>query len=84
MFVVHHYHSQDWHGYVMKRDGTVHLVSDPRHADSYQTRDDAQAGKVGHHRDMGGSGFKGNIISLRTATSNFKAHRRRMSAWRAI
>jgi len=60
MFVVY----LEGHGYVLKRDGMNTFVRDPRDASRYPTREAAEAGKVGHHRDMGGSGFKGRIVPM--------------------
>lgn len=65
-------------GYVCKRDGMNGLVSDPELASKYPTAEDARAsGRVGHHRDMGGTGLKGTIIPTRTARENYRARRNR-------
>lgn len=58
-------------GYVEKREGTVHLHDDPRKATQYADKDDAERGKVGHHRDMGGDGFFGRIVAYQTALQDY-------------
>jgi hypothetical protein len=67
MFVVH----VDGQGYVEKRDGTVIFHADPSLADKYADKEDAERGKIGHHRDMGGSGFKGRIVPYASAAHSF-------------
>ena len=67
----------DGKGYVEKRGGTVFFHDDPRLATVYSDLEDAERGKVGHHRDMGGDGFKGRKISYRSAVSSFKRRRKR-------
>jgi len=69
MFVVH----VDGRGYVEKNDGANFFHRDPRRASTYPDRDAAEAGKVGHHRDMGGSGFKGRIVPCESAARSYKA-----------
>lgn len=53
-------------GFVRKEEGAVRIVKDPRDATQYPDKDAAEAGKIGHHRDMGGSGFKGQIVAMGT------------------
>jgi len=60
-------------GYVEKRNGTVFFHDDPRLASHYYDKDDAESGKIGHHRDMGGSGFKGKIVSLESSIRSYDA-----------
>jgi hypothetical protein len=48
--------------FVLKSDGWNHFVKRPCDASRYPDKESAEAGKVGHHRDMGGSGFKGRIV----------------------
>lgn len=57
--------------YVRKGGGMNDFVPDPRDATSFRTREDAQAGKPGHHRDMGGSGFKGRVINHERAVDDY-------------
>ena len=59
-------------GYVRKREGAVSIVKDPRDASQYPDKESAEAGKIGHHRDMGGSGFKGRIVDYKAALRSFK------------
>lgn len=75
MFIVY-YDRKGTHGYVEKREGTVFFHEDPRNASKYATKDDAEAGKVGHHRDMGGDGFFGRIVPFERALSDYKRRRR--------
>jgi len=70
-FVVY-YNRHTRHGFVEKREGTVFLHDDPRKATQYVDRDEAEAGKVGHHRDMGGDGFFGKIVPYKNAVRSFK------------
>lgn len=51
--------------YVRKGDGYNDWVG-LEEATRFLTKEDAEAGKPGHHRDMGGTGFKGRILSVRT------------------
>lgn len=51
-------------GYVRKGDGTNDFVPDIADAALFPTREAAVAAKPGHHRDMGGSGFKGRVVAL--------------------
>lgn len=48
--------------FVHKSGGMNDFVRNPNEASTYHTKEQAEAGKVGHHRDMGGSGFKGRIV----------------------
>lgn len=59
-------------GYVRKEGGAVSIVQDPRDASKYPDRESAEAGKIGHHRDMGGSGFKGRIVSYETSLRSYR------------
>lgn len=70
MFVVY-YEQGKICGYVKKHDGMNDFVDDPREASHYYSREAAEAGKVGHHSDMGGSGFRGRIVSLRQAQADY-------------
>lgn len=74
-FVVY-YDRNNQRGFVEKREGTVFFHDDPRKATVYSDRDDAERGKVGHHRDMGGDGFFGRIVSYESAVRSFKRARR--------
>jgi hypothetical protein len=67
MFVVH----VGDKGYVEKRGGMVLFHDNPRDASRYPTKDTAEAGKIGHHRDMGGNGFKGQIVSYYAAVAAY-------------
>ena len=58
-------------GYVEKREGTVFLHDDPRKATQYADKEDAERGKVGHHRDMGGDGFFGRIMTYESALQDY-------------
>lgn len=50
-------------GYVIKEGGWVLFTEDPLRATSYACKEDAGSrGKIGHHQDMGGSGFKGQVV----------------------
>lgn len=49
--------------FVHKHGGMNDFVLRPADASHYSTKEAAEAGKVGHHRDMGGSGFKGRIVT---------------------
>lgn len=49
--------------YVLKSGGWNHFVEDPREATCFGTKDEARDARPGHHRDMGGSGFKGYVRS---------------------
>lgn len=70
-------------GYVEKREGTVFLHDDPRKATQYADKEDAERGKVGHHRDMGGDGFFGRIVSYESAVRWFQlCEKRRSENWR--
>lgn len=72
-FIVH-YSKGKVSGYVRSRDGTWSFHDDPRLADRYDTAEDAShSGKVGHHSDMGGSGFKGRVVPYDTALADFEA-----------
>lgn len=48
--------------YVRKGDGFNDFVREIEDATHFYTKDDAVAGKPGHHRDMGGNGFVGRVI----------------------
>jgi hypothetical protein len=76
-FVVY-YSRGNIHGYVRKHDGMNDFLADPRLATRYDTAEEAHArGQVGHHSDMGGSGFFGRAESLRSAIDGYKARQRR-------
>lgn len=49
--------------FVKKLDGMNDFVARPVDATIFRTKEDAVAGKPGHHKDMGGSGFKGRVVS---------------------
>lgn len=51
--------------FVYKHDGMNDFVRKPCHASKYYSKEAAEAGKVGHTRDMGGSGFRGTIVPYR-------------------
>lgn len=71
MYVVH-YEQGNISGYVKKHDGMNDFVKDPRQASKYFTPEEArESGLVGHHYDMGGSGFKGRVVGLKAATDNY-------------
>lgn len=53
--------------YVLKGAGTNDFVRDPRDATSFSNIVDAQASRPGHHRDMGGRGPMGRVVSLSSA-----------------
>lgn len=77
MFVVY-YSKGNIHGYVRKHDGMNDFIRNPNLATTYPTAEEAnQRGQVGHHSDMGGSGFFGRAISLKSARSKYKARGRR-------
>lgn len=57
--------------YVRKGDGTNDFVRDPREATRFDTKESAEAGKPGHHRDMGGTGFKGRIVDAQREISSW-------------
>ena len=59
--------------YVYKHDGMNDFVRNPRDATVFYTKADAIAGKPGHHRDMGGSGFKGTVTDRDTAIRHYDA-----------
>ena len=48
--------------YVVKHDGWNLFVADKREATRYPTREDAHYARPGHHRDMGGTGYKGRVV----------------------
>jgi hypothetical protein len=48
--------------FVHKSGGINTFVRRPAEATSYPTKEEAESGKVGHHSDMGGSGFRGRIV----------------------
>jgi hypothetical protein len=78
MWVVYHSDGKTCRGFVRKRDGMNSFLADPDLATKYSTRDEAATkGKVGHHRDMGGSGFKGQVVSMADARRHYQASRRR-------
>lgn len=88
MFVVHYDNGRPVgdpkrvSGYVRKRDGMNDFLSDPSRASTYPTADWARgSGLVGHHRDMGGDGFRGRVVSLETARRDYAAQQRRRSHW---
>ena len=49
--------------YVRKGDGINDFVRDVEDATKFYTKEAATAAKPGHHRDMGGSGFKGRVVT---------------------
>ncbi len=50
-------------GYVVKDGGWVTVTQDAGRATGYRSKEEArEQGKVGHHRDMGGNGFRGRVI----------------------
>jgi|GEM_PF-5476926 len=61
--------------YVRKGNGDNTFVRDPREATKFLDKEAAEAGKPGHHRDMGGSGFKGRILPARRVISGFERRR---------
>lgn len=63
MFVIWYDHG-GVRGYVLKGDGTNNFVADIADATVFPSREAAAAAKPGHHRDMGGSGFKGRVVAL--------------------
>lgn len=81
MWVVY-YEKGSTRGYVRKHDGMNSFHSDPREASLYLTPEAArESGLVGHHRDMGGDGILGAVVSLRSAFSTFAAQKRRRSIY---
>lgn len=63
MYVIWYDHGRT-RGYVRKGDGTNDFVPDVEDATKFATHEQAEAAKPGHHRDMGGSGFKGRIVRI--------------------
>jgi hypothetical protein len=53
--------------FVHKSDGMNNFVRNPNKATRYDTKEAAESGKVGHHSDMGGSGFRGRIMTFDAA-----------------
>lgn len=49
--------------FVQKGGGMNDFVRKPRDATRFETKDEAHDARPGHHRDMGGSGFKGRVIT---------------------
>jgi hypothetical protein len=80
MFVVY-YTNGKVSGYVRKHDGMNDFLDDPRLASHYYSKESAESGKVGHHRDMGGSGFRGTIVPLRRATRDYLDWRERVRGY---
>jgi hypothetical protein len=58
-------------GYIEKRDGMNIGHQNPHLATRFATREEAHAARPGHHRDMGGSGFKGRIVSADEAFASW-------------
>jgi hypothetical protein len=52
-------------GLFVRKSGAMNdFVRDVEDATKFRTKEEAECGKPGHHRDMGGTGFKGTIRSL--------------------
>lgn len=49
--------------FLVKNGGVNNFTRDPKLATSFRSKEDAEAAKPGHHRDMGGTGFKGRVLS---------------------
>lgn len=58
--------------FVYKHDGMNDFVSNPNAATRFYTKEDARAGRPGHHSDMGGSGFKGRVVSASYAQQKWR------------
>lgn len=57
-------------GYLYKEGGTNATTRDPRLATAFDTKEDASNAKLGHSRDMGGSGrFYGRVVLAKSAIS---------------
>lgn len=48
--------------YVRKGGGCNDFVQDARHATQFPDKESARAAKPGHHKDMGGTGYKGRVV----------------------
>lgn len=67
--------------YVWKGEGWNGFVRDPRMATTFNTWAEADSAKPGHHRDMGGSGFKGRIASAKNEIRTYEAWERRFARY---
>jgi len=54
-------------GYVIQRRGWWLYTKKPKQATQYHTREEAMNNRPGHHRDMGGKGFWGEVLSAYSA-----------------
>lgn len=59
-------------GFVLKDDGCNFTVKNPEDASFFNTKEDAMNARPGHHKDMGGDGFKGAVITYSYAKELYK------------
>jgi hypothetical protein len=71
MFVI----QTQW-GYVKQAGGCWNYVPNPDNASMYSTRREAMDNRPGHHRDMGGSGFHGEVMTHMQARQIYEAVQR--------
>jgi len=54
-------------GYVIQHRGWWLYTKKPKQATQYHTRQDALNNRPGHHPDMGGTGYRGEVLNAYTA-----------------
>ena len=54
----------DGRGWVIKHNGWNLFSADKDHATKFRSKEDAIAGRPGHHADMGGAGFIGRVVRI--------------------
>ena len=83
MFVIEDNASR-WHGpkargvvYIRKGGGCNTPVRNPNDATHFATKEAAHDARPGHHKDMGGNGYHGRVVTLESARRLAEARRSR-------